>query len=92
MWFLCRSGDARCCLAKRAASWGEISHALSRQKECQIIEGHLLPDQVHMCIAIPRFWCEIAHDSLSMRSAARLADLVAASIPQFKLSAYAPAK
>jgi REP element-mobilizing transposase RayT len=22
-------------------------------KECQIIEGHLMPDQVHMCIAIP---------------------------------------
>lgn len=33
-----------------------------------------------------------AYDSLSIRSAARLADLVAASIPQFKLSAYAPAK
>ena len=33
-----------------------------------------------------------AHDSLSIRSAARLADLVAASIPQFRLSAYAPAK
>jgi REP element-mobilizing transposase RayT len=26
---------------------------LARQKECQIIEGHLLPDHVHMCIAIP---------------------------------------
>jgi putative transposase len=25
----------------------------ARQKECQIIEGHLLPDHVHMCIAIP---------------------------------------
>ena len=24
-----------------------------RQKECQILEGHLLPDHVHMCIAIP---------------------------------------
>ena len=27
--------------------------ALARQKECQIIEGHLMPDHVHMCIAIP---------------------------------------
>jgi putative transposase len=33
--------------------WGEVFHALARQKECQIIEGHLLPDHVHMCIAIP---------------------------------------
>jgi putative transposase len=32
---------------------GEILHALARQKECQILEGHLLPDHVHMCIAIP---------------------------------------
>ena len=28
-------------------------HALARQKECQIHEGHLLLDHVHMCIAIP---------------------------------------
>jgi REP element-mobilizing transposase RayT len=33
---------------------GAIFHALARQKECQIIEGHLMPDHVHMCIAIPR--------------------------------------
>src|SRR6267142_1196559 len=32
---------------------GEVFHALARQKECQIIEGHLLPDHVHMCIASP---------------------------------------
>ena len=32
---------------------GAIFHALARQKECQIIEGHILPDHVHMCIAIP---------------------------------------
>jgi putative transposase len=32
---------------------GEIFHALARQKECQILEGHLLPDHVHMCIASP---------------------------------------
>jgi len=32
---------------------GEIFHALARQKECQILEGHLLPDHVHMCITIP---------------------------------------
>jgi putative transposase len=39
-------GRARRCL-------GEIFHALARQKECQIVEGHLMADHVHMCIAIP---------------------------------------
>jgi putative transposase len=32
---------------------GTIFHSLARQKECQILEGHLMPDHVHMCIAIP---------------------------------------
>ena len=32
---------------------GEIFQALARQKECQILEGHLMPDQVPMSIAIP---------------------------------------
>ncbi|HXG21565.1 MAG TPA: IS200/IS605 family transposase [Methylomirabilota bacterium] len=33
--------------------WGAIFHALARQKECQILEGHVMPDHVHMCIALP---------------------------------------
>ena len=32
---------------------GTIFHALAKQKECEIVEGHLMPDNVHMCIAIP---------------------------------------
>ena len=32
---------------------GAIFHALARQKECQIIEGHVMPEHVHMGIAIP---------------------------------------
>jgi putative transposase len=32
---------------------GPIFHELARQKECRIIEGHLMPDHVHMCIEIP---------------------------------------
>lgn len=32
---------------------GPIFHELARQKECCIIEGHLMPDHVHMCIEIP---------------------------------------
>ena len=36
-----------------ALSSGTDFHALAKQKECQIIMGHLMPDHVHMCIAIP---------------------------------------
>ena len=32
---------------------GPVFHELARQKECQLIEGHLLADHVHMCIEIP---------------------------------------
>ncbi len=32
---------------------GTIFHELARQKECQIIEGHLMVDHVHRCISIP---------------------------------------
>ena len=35
------------------ASLGGIFHELARQKECRIVEGHLLTDHVHMCIEIP---------------------------------------
>ena len=39
--------------AKLRPHLGAIFQALARQKECQILEGHLLLDHVHMCIAIP---------------------------------------
>ena len=32
---------------------GPIFHELARQKECHIVEGHLMSDHVHMCIEIP---------------------------------------
>jgi putative transposase len=32
---------------------GPIFHELAAQKQCFIIEGHLMPDHVHMCIRIP---------------------------------------
>jgi putative transposase len=32
---------------------GPIFHALAQQKECKTVEGHLMPDHVHRCIAIP---------------------------------------
>ena len=32
---------------------GSIFRELAQQKGCNIIEGHLMPDHVHMCIEIP---------------------------------------
>lgn len=32
---------------------GELFHKLASERECRIIEGHLCPDHVHMCIEIP---------------------------------------
>lgn len=32
---------------------GPIFHDLAGQKQCRIIEGHLVVDHVHMCISIP---------------------------------------
>jgi REP element-mobilizing transposase RayT len=41
------------CQPTPTVSLGAIFHALARQKECQIVEGYVLPDHIHMCIAIP---------------------------------------
>ncbi len=32
---------------------GEVLHELAGQKDCKIVEGHLMIDHVHMCISIP---------------------------------------
>jgi putative transposase len=32
---------------------GEVFRELARRKECEILEGHLMPDHVHMMISIP---------------------------------------
>lgn len=32
---------------------GEVFHGLAKQRESQILEGHLMADHVHMLIAIP---------------------------------------
>ncbi len=32
---------------------GEVFRTLARQKESQVLEGHLMPDHVHMLISIP---------------------------------------
>jgi putative transposase len=32
---------------------GEVFHELARRRECQILEGHMMPDHVHLLISIP---------------------------------------
>ncbi len=32
---------------------GDMFHDLSKQRECRIEEGHLMPDHVHMLVSIP---------------------------------------
>ena len=32
---------------------GQLFHDLAKQKGCEIVESHLMPDHVHMCISIP---------------------------------------
>jgi putative transposase len=32
---------------------GEVLRELARQKESRVVEGHLMPDHVHMLISIP---------------------------------------
>jgi len=31
---------------------GKVLHSLAEQKGCQILEGHLMLDHIHMCISI----------------------------------------
>ena len=46
-------GRRKALYGKVRTSLGAIFHALAKQKECQIIEGHVMPDHIHMCIMIP---------------------------------------
>ena len=32
---------------------GEVLRRLAEQKECRVLEGHLMPDHVHMLVSIP---------------------------------------
>lgn len=38
---------------KIRSALGAMFHALAKQKECQIHEGHVMPDHVHMLLSIP---------------------------------------
>jgi len=32
---------------------GEVLKELARSRECEVLEGHIMPDHVHMLISIP---------------------------------------
>ena len=32
---------------------GEVFRELAKHKEAEVVEGHLMPDHVHMCLSIP---------------------------------------
>jgi putative transposase len=32
---------------------GEIFRELAQQRECDVVEGHLMQDHVHMCLSVP---------------------------------------
>ena len=32
---------------------GEVFHELARRRECEVLEGHMMPDHGHMLISIP---------------------------------------
>ena len=32
---------------------GRMFHELAKQKGCEVVEGHLMADHVHMCLSIP---------------------------------------
>ena len=49
----CPKGRRKAIFGQTRRQLGPILHAPDRQKECQIIEGHLMADHEHMCIAIP---------------------------------------
>ncbi len=53
MLFLFRSTDDTRCMVVLVSTWERSLTRLARQKECQILEGHVMSDHVHMMIRIP---------------------------------------
>lgn len=45
--------SAQSLYGKLKGSLGEVFHKLASERECRIVEGHLCPDHVHICIEIP---------------------------------------
>ena len=46
-------GRRKLLFGKIRSALGKVFHELARQKECTILQGHLMQDHVHMLIEIP---------------------------------------
>jgi putative transposase len=46
-------GRRKLLFGKIRTALGKVFHELARQKECTILQGHLMQDHVHMLIEIP---------------------------------------
>ena len=46
---------------------GDVFHELAKHKEAKIVEGHLMPDHVHMCISIPPKYADLERGRLPQR-------------------------
>ncbi|MES3016887.1 MAG: IS200/IS605 family transposase [Bacteroidota bacterium] len=46
-------GRKKMIFGKLRKALGELFHELAGHKESKIVEGHLMPDHVHMCLSIP---------------------------------------
>ncbi len=46
-------GRKKMIFGKLRKALGELFHELASHKESKIVEGHLMPDHVHMCLSIP---------------------------------------
>ena len=53
MWYFIPKCRRRVLYGEIRQQLGVIFQELARQKECQIVEGHLVADHVHRCIRIP---------------------------------------
>ena len=59
--------------SKRREKIGEILRELCRQKDLEIVEGHAMPDHIHMCVSIPpKFSVAMSIGFLKGKSAIRI--------------------
>ncbi len=53
---------------------GKVFHELARHKESAIVEGHMRPDHIHMCVSIPpKFAASSVVDYIKGKSAISIA-------------------
>ena len=58
---------------KRREKIGEILRDLCRQKDLELVEGHAMPDHIHMCVSIPpKFSVAMSIGFLKGKSAIRI--------------------